>query len=182
MKEKRLMIATCVSSAVAALAIVALVLCLVGVIPVGGDASSGALSEADQWRAAAQTASPNAGMYDFQVYAYLDEFGQFTVDESGADYGVIRYKYSTDDRLTCVTCMSSEQDYAFTDDMDMTSYSYYRTNKSGWADIGDPDANESPDSMERYADFLDWCDEINLTPEQVMEALDWYEADCKEDS
>ena len=178
MKDKKLMIATCASSAVAALAIVALVLCLTGVIPSGNNSSPAQMSEADKWREAAKNAPENAGMYSSQVCEYLEGFCTFEVDTSEAEYGTIWYRYIMDDGRK-VSCMSDERQYDFIDDIDITSYSYSQDGKPGWADIGNPDDNESPDSMERYADFLDWCEEIGLTPKQIMNALDWCETEYK---
>lgn len=168
MKEKRLMIATCVSSAVAVLAIVALVLCLVGVIPVGGGASSGALSEADRWREQAQNAPANAGLTTPDLFDYLDEIGDFSCDSTVSQFSIPYHYRSGDDFSVCVLVSS----------ITGTSYSYMQRIGDSYeyvhADIMDPSQNTGPEQMEAYADFLDWCDEKGVTREQIIEALDFY--------
>lgn len=168
MNEKKLMIITCISSIVAGLAVLALVLCLVGVIPVVGGNSSGSLSEADHWREQAQNAPANAGLTTPDLFDYLDGIGDFSCDKTASQF-TTPYHYRSDDGFFVCVIVSEIID---------TSYSYSQRIDGSYdyahADILDPSQNTGPEEMEAYADFLDWCDEKGVTREQIIEVLDYY--------
>lgn len=163
------------SIAVAIAAVTVLVLFLTGVFSIGSNKT-----EADKWRDAAKEAPQNSGMLPFEVFEYLGESGHFelgdTYESQYCTSYYYEYHFTLSDSRKCIAYKSVSE---WTDDTipDNSRYSFMVMNEDGAesASLSNPDWNESPKDMEVYVTFLEWCDYVGLTPEQIIQTLDYYQ-------
>lgn len=168
MKNQKMTIIAVVACCVAVFAVLLLILFLTGVITTGSQVGT---VEKDVEELPTSKLTP---------YEYLSSIGSYKLDNCTMlddEYGDwTEYSWKSEDGVREIVKFTSD---SYLDSLDTTFYQYYNWEARTNACISDLGLVDDPDEQLAYGEFISWCEENNLTPDEVMEALDQYSESVK---